>query len=96
MARYYPDETVQVDDQNNDIDKNMRKSLPIIRATNYHARKLIITFDKSGLHYNALKSRNINRAGQKKSFSYIDILLPPTRKRTCLSASTKDRSNPTM
>lgn len=96
VARYYHHETVQVGGQNDDVGKNVRKGLPITRATNYHARKLITISDTPGLHRDDLKSRNTNTAGQKRSSSHTDISLPPTSKRTCSSAPTKDRGNPTV
>lgn len=96
VARYYHHETVQVGGQNDDVGKNVRKGLCITRATNYDARKLITTSDTPALHRDALKSRNTNTAGQKRSSSYADISLPPTSKRTCSSPLKKDRGNPTM
>ena len=49
--------------QNNKIVKNIHKKLPIIRVINYHAKKVITTFDTSRLHFNTLKIENINTTG---------------------------------
>lgn len=93
MAKYYHHETVQVDGQNNNISKNVRKKLHITKAKKYNARKLITSFDTLGLNCDKLKSQNTNIAGQKRSSSYTDISILPTNKRTCLSVLTEYRDN---
>ncbi|MCJ1359879.1 MAG: hypothetical protein MMC33_009882 [Icmadophila ericetorum] len=90
VARYCHHETVRVGGEDNEVCKNVRKGLEIMKATDYNARGSIISPNTSGLHGSTRKGRSTSMAGRKRSSNSMSL---PPGKRTCSSSPTKDRGN---
>ena len=89
MARYYYHKTVYMGGKEDNICNNVRKGLNIIRATNYKPEDLIMPLRLAGV-----KIRKGQSFSRKRSFSYTNALLPPS-KRIYLGSPPKGGRRPT-
>ena len=87
VARYYHHETVHVGGQDDDICVNVRRDLDITKAKNYKQESSMPPPSTAGSRISR-KGRSCSFAGRKRSSSYTDAPLPPS-KRTCSSSPTK-------
>ena len=85
IAKYYYYKTVYIGGKENNICNNIYKRLDIIRATNYKPKDLIIP-----LRLAKIKIRKGRSFSRKRSFNYINALLPPS-KCTCLGSLLKGK-----
>jgi len=76
MARYYHYKTIYINGQNNNI-YNIRKGLDIIKAIKYKLEGLIMPLKLVRVQISIRKGRSSNR---KRSSSYINIPLPPSKR----------------
>ena len=74
MARYYYYETVYIGGKEDNICNNVCKGLDIIRATNYKLKNLIMPLKPAGV-----KIRKGRSSSRKRSSSYTNALLPPSK-----------------
>jgi len=90
MAKYYYYKTVYVGGKKDNIYNNIYKGLDIIKATNYKLENLIISLRPARVKISIRKGRSSSR---KRSSSYTNALLPPS-KRICLGSPPKSRRRP--
>jgi hypothetical protein len=90
VARYYYHETVYIGGKEDNIYNNVRKGLDIIRATNYKLENLIMPLRLARVKISIRKGQSSSR---KRSFSYTNALLPPS-KRIYLGSPPKGRRRP--
>ena len=87
VARYYYYEIVYIGGKEDNICNNIRKGLDIIRAINYKLEDLIMPLRPAKVKISIRKGRSSSR---KRSSSYTNALLPPS-KRTYLGSPPKGR-----
>ena len=85
MARYYYYEIVYIGGKEDDICNNVCKGLDIIKAINYKLEDLIMSLRLAKVKISIRKSRSSSR---KRLSSYINALLPPS-KRICSGSPPK-------
>jgi len=76
VARYYYYEIVCVGSKENNIYNNVYKGLDITRVINYKLEDLIMPLRLAGVKISVRKGRSSSR---KRSFSYTNALLPPSK-----------------
>jgi len=86
IARYYYHKTVYMGGKEDNIYNNIHKGLDIIRATNYKLEDLIMPLRPAGVKISIRKGRS--SSSRKRSSSYTNALLPPS-KRTYLGSPPK-------
>ena len=74
IARYYYYKIVYIGGKEDNIYNNVRKGLDIIRAINYKLKDLIIP-----LRLARVKIRKGRSSSRKRSSSYTNALLPPSK-----------------
>jgi len=77
IARYYYYKTVYIDRKEDNIYNNIRKGLDIIRAINYKLEDLIMPLRPARVKISMRKGRSSSR---KRSSSYTNALLPPSKR----------------
>ena len=87
VARYYYHETVRVGTQNDSIRGNVRQGLDVTKATNYKPGSTMPP-PSTVVRSLSRKGRSSSAAGRKRSSSYTNASLPPS-KRTCSSSPVK-------
>jgi len=87
IARYYHHKTVYMGGKEDNICNNVHKGLDIIRAINYKPEDLIMPLRLARMKISIRKGRSSSR---KRSSSYTNALLPPS-KRMCLGSLPKGR-----
>ncbi|KAE8849627.1 hypothetical protein PTNB73_01362 [Pyrenophora teres f. teres] len=87
VARYYYHETVRVGTQDDSIRENVRQGLDVTNATNYRPEYTILP-PSTVVRSLSRKGRSSNVAGHKRSSSYTNASLPPS-KRTCSTSPVK-------
>ena len=90
IARYYYYKTVYIGGKEDNICNNIYKGLDIIKAVNYKLEDLIMPLKPARVKISIRKGRSSNR---KRSSSYTNALLPPS-KRTCLGSLSKGGRRP--
>lgn len=87
VARYFHHETVRIGGQDDDICKDIRKSLDITKTTNYKLEKPMPPSGRTGRR---ASRRDVSSSvtGRKRSSSYTGLPMPLS-KRTCSSSPTK-------
>ena len=75
VARYYYYKIVYIGGKEDNIYNNVCKGLDIIRATNYKLEDLIMP-----LRLARVKIRKGQSFSRKRSFSYTNALLPPSKR----------------
>ncbi|KAF1980438.1 hypothetical protein BU23DRAFT_444835 [Bimuria novae-zelandiae CBS 107.79] len=86
VARYYHHETVCVGGQDDDIRGNVRRGLDITKAKNYRPESSMPPPSTAGRRVSRIGRSST--AGRKRSSSYTDAPLPPS-KRTCSTSPVK-------
>jgi hypothetical protein len=76
IARYYHHKTVYVGSKEDNIYNNIYKGLDITKAINYKLKDLIIPLRPARVKISIRKGRSFNK---KRSFSYTNALLPPSK-----------------
>ncbi|XTI82770.1 hypothetical protein V2W45_1464204 [Cenococcum geophilum] len=83
VARYYHHKTVYIGSKEDNIYKNVRKGLDIIKATNYKPEDLIMPLRPARVKISIRKGRSSSRNrsfSRKRSFSYTNAPLPPSKR----------------
>ncbi|KAF2185278.1 hypothetical protein K469DRAFT_576641, partial [Zopfia rhizophila CBS 207.26] len=80
---------IRVGSQDDDIRRNVRQGLDITKTTNYKLESSMPPPSTAGCRISR-KGRSSSAAGRKRSSSYTDAPLPPS-KRTCSSSLIKGR-----
>jgi hypothetical protein len=88
VARYYYYKTVYIGGKEDNVYNNVRKGLDIIRATNYKLEDLIMPLRPARVKISIRKGRS--SSSRKRSSSYTNALLPPS-KRIYLGSPPKGR-----
>jgi hypothetical protein len=87
VARYYYHKTVRVGDQNDTIRGNVRQGLDVTKVINYMPESIMQPPSRT-IRSLSRKGRSSSAAGRKRSSSYTNAPLPPS-KRTYLSSPIK-------
>jgi len=90
VARYYHHKIVYVGGKEDNIYNNVYKGLDITRAINYKLENLIMPLRPARVKISIRKGRSSSR---KRSSSYTNALLPPS-KRMCLGSPPKGGRRP--
>jgi len=75
IARYYYYKIVYIGSKEDNIYNNVRNGLDIIRAINYKLENLIMPLRPAGV-----KIRKGRSSSRKRSSSYTNALLPPSKR----------------